>query len=223
MKRLKRKQLKEDEFVTTFNKIVNFLKKWKREFLMGGVALLCALLIFAGFQLIKSQNLKKQNILLNKIFQLSSELSENPDKIAELEELAGRGKYSRMAYLQLGIYWFEQGDFEKALAQLNNIPANKKDLLYYQAQDLAAQIYAEQEKYDEAIKVYEKIEEEKPKDYALDTVMFRKAEALEEKGDTEQALALYKKIQDNFPQTHFGRDASQKITQLEEKKRSPSL
>jgi len=44
MKRLKRKQLKSDEFVTTFGKVVNFMKKWQKEFKIGGAALLCALL-----------------------------------------------------------------------------------------------------------------------------------------------------------------------------------
>ena len=218
MKRLKRKQLKSDEFVTTFGKVINFMKKWKREFKIGGVALLFAIFAFLCVQFVQSKTLKKQNILLSNILRLSSEINENPEKITELENLSGKGRYSRMGFLKLGIYWFEQGDFAKALDQLDEIPANKKDLIYYQAQDLMAQIFVEQKDYDRAIEIYEKIEKEEPDGYSLDAVLFHKAEALEDKGDTGLALSVYKKIQEDFPQTYFGMDASSKVMELEEKK-----
>jgi len=136
----------------------------------------------------------------------------------ELESLSGNGKYSRLGFLKLGIYWFEQGDFAKALDQLNNISAKKKDLVYYQAQDLMAQIFGEQKNYDRAIEIYETIENEEPDGYSIDAVLFHKAEAFEDKGDMELALAVYKKIQEDFPQTYYGMDASSKVMELEEKK-----
>ncbi len=218
MKRLIRKQLKSDEFVTTFGKVINFIKKWQREFKIGGVAILIAIFAFLCVQFIQSKTLKKQNILLSNIFRLSSEINENPEKITELENLSGKGRYSRMGFLKLGTYWFEQGDFAKALDQLEEIPSNKKDLIYYQAQDLKAQIFVEQENYDQAIEIYERIEEEEPDHYYLDAVLFHKAGALEDKGDTELALSVYKKIQEDFPQTYYGMDASSKVIELEEKK-----
>lgn len=218
MKRLKRKQLKSDEFVTIFGKVINFMKKWKKEFKIGGIALLFAIIAFLCVQFIQSKTLKKQNILLADIFRLSSELDESPEKIVELENLSGNGKYSRLGFLKLGIYWFEQGDFAKALDQLNNISAKKKDLVYYQAQDLMAQIFGEQKNYDRAIEIYETIENEEPDGYSIDAVLFHKAEAFEDKGDMGLALAVYKKIQEDFPQTYYGMDASSKVMELEEKK-----
>lgn len=218
MKRLKRKQLKSDELVTTFGKVINFMKKWKREFKTGGIVLLFAIIAFLCVQFIQSKTLKKQNILLADIFRLSSELDESPEKIVELENLSGNGKYSRLGFLKLGIYWFEQGDFAKALDQLNNISAKKKDLVYYQAQDLMAQIFGEQKNYDRAIEIYETIENEDPDGYSIDAVLFHKAEALEDKGDMGLALAVYKKIQEDFPQTYYGMDAFSKVMELEEKK-----
>ena len=218
MKRLYRKQLKTDEFVTTFGKVINFVKKWQREFKIGGVALIFAVFGFLCVQFIQSKTLKNQNVLLGDILRLRAELNENPEKIAELENLAGKGRYSRMGYLKLGTYWFEQGDFAKALDQLNLISAKKKDLIYYQAQDFMAQIYREQKNYDGAIAIYENIEKEEPDGYTLDAVLFHKAEVLEDKGDLELALSVYKKIQEDFPQTYFGMDASSKVLELEEKK-----
>ncbi|MCJ7581188.1 MAG: tetratricopeptide repeat protein [Candidatus Aminicenantes bacterium] len=218
MKRLHRKQLKSDEFVTTFGIVLNFIKKWKREFKVGGVALLVAIFAFLCVQFVQSKTLKKQNILLGDIFRLSSELNESPEKIAELENLSGNGKYSRLGFLKLGMYWFEQGDFAKAIDQLNKISAQKKDLIYYQAQDLMAQIFGEQKNYDRAIEIYETIEKQNPDGYSLEAVLFHKAEALEDKGDMGLALAVYKKIQEDFPQTYYGMDASTKVMELEEKK-----
>jgi len=174
--------------------------------------------VFLCVQYIQSKTLKKQNILLDNIFQLSSELNESPEKITELENLSGKGKYARLGYIKLGTYWFEQGDFEKALDHLNKISSKIKDLIYYQAQDLIAQIFVEQKNYDRAIEIYEEIENEEPDEYSLDAVLFHKAEALEDKGDTELALSLFKKIQEDFPQTTFGMDASSKVIELEEKK-----
>jgi tetratricopeptide (TPR) repeat protein len=169
-------------------------------------------------QFVQSKTLKKQNILLGDIFRLSSELNESPEKIAELENLAGNGKYSRLGFLKLGMYWFEQGDFAKAIDQLNEISAKKKDLIYYQAQDLMAQIFGEQKNYDRAIEIYETIEKQNPDGYSLEAVLFHKAETLEDKGDTGLALAVYKKIQEDVPQTYSGMDASTKVMELEEKK-----
>jgi len=87
----------------------------------------------------------------------------------------------------LGAYWFEQGDFVKALDQLNKISAKKKDLLYYQAQNLTAQIFGEQKNYDRAIEKYQKIQEMFPgtgiwPHYAL---------SLAQKGLFDEAIAQF--------------------------------
>jgi len=218
MKRLKRKQLKEDEFVTTVGKIVNFAKKRVRELIVLIVVIVLVILIFVGARLIKIQNIKKESRLLGQILELRAELDENPEKVGELEKLADKGKFSRLAYLGLASYWVEKGDSDKAEESLQEITKGKKDIFYYQAQDLLAQIHMKRKDFDKALEIYKKIEEEKPKEYAMDAILFRQAEALEQKGDIEEALILYKKIQEEYPQTYFGYDAAQRIEKLEPKK-----
>jgi len=66
--------------------------------------------------------------------------------------------------------------------------------------------------------VYKEIEEENSKNYTLDPVLFHRAQAHEQKGEIEEALALYRRVQDEFSQTLYGFDASQKVKELEEKK-----
>jgi len=218
MKRKKRKQLKEDELVTTVNKIVLLLKKRAREIIALGIIVLFCVLIFIGVRFVRAKVVKKESQLFTQILKLNSELNDNPENVGKLEELAGNGKFSRLSYVFLATYWVENGDLDKAVFFLEKIEKNKKDLIYYKAQDLLAQIHFKDKNYDKAIDIYQKIEEENPKEYSLDVVLFHQAEIYEEKGEIEEALALYKKVQEEFSQTAFGFDANQKINKLEEKR-----
>jgi len=218
MKRIKRKQLKEDELVTTFNKILRFASKRSRELIAIATAIVLIIVIIVGVRLVKAHNIKKESRILGEILELASNIKENPENIQKLEDMAGKGKFSRLAYLQLAGYYVEIGDLRKAEAYLKRVSDKKKDLSYYQAQDLLAQIHIKKGDYDKAIDIYQKIVKEKPQEYVMDAVLFRQAEALEQKGNIDEALALYKKIQEDYPQTFFGYDASQKVQKLGEKK-----
>lgn len=218
MKRIKRKQLKEDEFVTTVNKVFRFVKERTRELVALGILIVVVILLFIGARLVSEQNRKKESLLLTQILDLHSKLNDDPENVAKLEELAGGGKFSRLANILLATHWLENGDLDKAQASLEGIPEGRKDIFYYQAQDLLAQVHFKRKDYDKAIEIYKRIEEEDPKDHSLDVFLFHRAEVHEEKGEVEEALALYRKIRDEFSQTYYGFDATQKISKLEEKK-----
>ena len=218
MKRIKRKQLKEDEFITTFNKFIRFLKKRTKELVALGVLIIFAFLIFVGIKIVSIQKSKKEGQLLTQILDLHSDLKENPDNLAKLEEVAGEGKFSRLAYILLATHWMENGDLDKAQATLEDMPKEKKDIFYYQSQELLASIHTKRKNYDQAIDIYKKIEEENPKEYSMDVILFHQAEAFEKKGEAAEALVLYKKVQDEFPQTFYGYEASQKVRKLEGEK-----
>jgi len=219
MKRIKRKQLKEDELVTTVTKFIRFARKREKEIIIAGVVIVIATLAFFGTRLIKSQQLKKESRLMGQVVKLSSGLESHPENLDELKKLAnGKGQNSRLACIMLGNYWLEKGGLDKAEKFLKQVSAKKKDIFYYQSRDLLAQVYLKRKDFDKAIELYKKLEEDKPEVYTLDAILFRQAEALEQKGDFPEALALYKRIQAEFPQTYFGYDASQKAKKLEAKK-----
>ncbi len=218
MKRATKKHLKEDKFQMTVTNIVEFSGEHKREISIAGAGVLVLILAFIVVQVVGAQKMKKENQALDQILTLSSEIRENPEKLVELEELAGKGRFSRIGYLELAKYWFEKEDFAKVTPYLDEMSKGKKDLVYYQAQDLMGQVYISQNDYDNAIALYGKLEEKNPKEYVLDAVLFHKAHAHEKKGETEEALVLYKRIQEEFSQTYFGYDASVKVLDLEEKK-----
>ena len=218
MKRIKRKQLKEDEFVTTVNKLMRFLQERIKEIVAFVVLILFVIVAFTGIRLIKARQSKKESQVLAQIFNIGSELNNNPENADKLEELAGSGRFSRVAYIVLATHWVEKGELEKAEASLEKMNKSPKDIFYYQAQDLLAQIHSKQKNYDKAIEIYKKIEEENPKEYSLAVILFHRAEVLEEKGEIEGALAFYKRVQEEFPQAYYSLDASRKIRELEAKK-----
>lgn len=218
MKRKERKHLKEDELVSTVNKIIRFVKARTKGLVALLVLITALLLIFAGLKFVTGENRKKESRLLTQILNLRAELNNTPENVAQLEELAGGGRFSRLAYLLLATYCVENGDHDKAQSYLEKIPERRKDIIYYQAKDLLAQIHFKRKNYDKAIAIYKKIEDEDPKDHSLDVILFHRAEVHEEKGEFEEALVLYKKIQEEFPQTFYSYDAAQKIRKLETKK-----
>jgi tetratricopeptide (TPR) repeat protein len=218
MKKKVKKQLKEDEFVHTIQRLFDFAKERSRELIIAGVAVCLILVVVVAVKAIQSQSIKKESRILGEILDISGQLDDSPENVAELEQLAGDGKFSRVAYLKLSSYWVDKGDIEKAKSALANITDRRKDLIYYQAQDMLGQIYIENGEFDKAIELYKEIEKEDPEDYALDAVLFREAQAYEQKGELDSALELYKRIKDEFSQTFYGFDANKKVEELEEKK-----
>ena len=218
MKRKVRKKLKEDELVTTVNKIFHFIQERAKKLMALVLGILFIVIIFAGMKFIQAKNKKNESRLLTQIINLHSDLNNKPENLARLEELAGDGKFSRLAYILLATYWMENGGSDKARSFVEKIPETPKDFLYYQAKDLLAQIHFKSKNYDKSLEIYKKMEEESPKGYSLDAILFHRAEVYEEKGEIEQALAFYRRVQDEFPQTFYAYEASRKIGKLEREK-----
>jgi len=217
MKRTERKHLKEDEFASGLQKFFNLFTQNKNVFTISLAVVALGVLILLGVRFLQGQGLERQGQVESQILELSSGLAKEPGNAAKLEEIASRGRSGRLASLLLGNYWFGQGNLEKAEACLTKLKDSPKDLIYYQAQDLLGQIYFQRKDYDKAIEVYKAIQADEPKEYPLDEVIYRQAEALEKKGQKDEALILYKKVQDEYMEGAFAYQAMQKVRQLESK------
>jgi predicted negative regulator of RcsB-dependent stress response len=218
MKKVVKRQLKEDEFVSTITKIVRFIEEQKRELIILATIIVVVIAGILAIRYFRTQSLKKQGQVVSQMLNLRAGLEKNPGNVAQLEKLGGDQKFARVAYILLATYWIENGNLDKAEASLTKIKARPKDLYYYQAQDLLGQVYLQRKNYDKAIEIYKKIEKEKPREYSLDVVLFNQAEALEKKGDKAGALAVFKKVQEQYPQTYYGYDASLRARKLEGEK-----
>jgi predicted negative regulator of RcsB-dependent stress response len=215
MKKVVKKQLKGDEFVSTMNNIWSFLQARAKEILIGVAVLVFIGFLYAGVRFIRAQQIRKESRFISQLLELRSTSGAKPENLAALEKISGSGKYARLGYVLTATYWVEKGDLERAKESLGKIKPSPQDFIYFQARDLLAQVSAMQKDYDQAIGIYTKIEEAKPKDYCLDAVLFHKAEALEAKGSKPEALAVYKKIQEQFPQSYYGYDAAERARKIE--------
>ncbi len=215
MKKVIKKQLKGDEFVSTMTKLMGFFQARMKVILIGVAGVAALGVLYAGVRFIQAQQVKKESRLLSEILELRSTLSAEPEKLATLEKMAGSGKYGRLGFVLLATHWVENGDLAKARESLEKVKSTPKDFVYFQARDLLAQVNALEKNFDQAISIFTEIEKAEPRAYSLDAVLFHKAEALEAKGDKPEALALYKKIQEQYPQSYFGYDAAEKARKIE--------
>lgn len=215
MKRTERHHLKEDGMVRGMSLAAEFFKTYRKEFLMAAGALALAALVFVALTFVRSYSQSVHSRVVGDVAELVSGLEAKPENLAELEKLAGKGRYARLANLELAKHWFEKGDMAKAESFLARIPAGRKDLLHYQIEDFRAQVFIRQKEFDKAIAVYGKMRDEKPEAYPFDAVLFHLAEAHELKGQSKEALDLYKKLQEEYAQTYYGYEASLKASRLE--------
>lgn len=218
MKRTERHHLKEDEMAHGLTTLADFLKRYRREALIVAGALVFAVLVFGALLLVRAQARSVQSRAIGEVSDLAAAAVEKPEKLADLEKLAGRARTARLANLELAGYWAERGDWAKASSFAGKIPDGRKDLLHFQAEDLKAQIALGQKDYDKAIAIYKKAIDEKPEAYPVDALLYRLAESHELKGETQTALDLYKKLQEEHQQSYYGYEASLKAARLGQQK-----
>jgi predicted negative regulator of RcsB-dependent stress response len=214
MKRKERHQLKEDEFLTGMHRVLEFFKTRRREMIMAGLALAAVALIFGIVSLLQALNDRSQSRVAGEIISLSAGLDRDPGNLARLEGIAGRGKFNRLAYLELAKYWIGKGDPDKAGAYLQKLPAGRKDGVHYQAEMLKARVLVMKKDYDGAVATYKGIIADAPRDFPPDVALFYLGEAYELKGEKKLALETYQKLQTEHAQSPFGYEASLKAGRL---------
>ncbi len=213
MKQQERHRLKQDDLAFGLHRLVNFGRQFGRQLAILGIVIVALALVYVGLQFVRGQSRQKESRAIGEVLKLRADLPKTPANLAKLE--AYKGKAGRLAEVLIGTYWVEQGDLDKAEAAVLKVTETPKDTVYYEAQDLLAQIYFWRKNYDKAIEIYKNIVNDNPKEYPLDGVIYHQAEALEKKGQKAEALTLYKKLQTEYAQTYFGYESQAKIASLE--------
>jgi tetratricopeptide (TPR) repeat protein len=217
MKRAERHHLKEDEMAHGLSWLADFYGVYKREILIVAGAVVFAALVFGALLIVRVQARSAQSRAIGEVGDLAAEAADKPEKLADLEKLAEKARTARLASLELAKYWAERGDWAKAESFAERIADGRKDLLHFQAENLKAQIALGRKDFDKAIAIYKKAIDEKPEAYPVDALLFHLAEAHELKGETQAAIDLYKKLQEEHAQSYYGYEASQKAGRLGQK------
>ena len=215
MKRKERRHLKSNEFAEFIQKALDFLRIHTREFTAAAAVIAVAIVIILGVRYINARNLEKQSRILARINKLSQQVRDDPQKLEELKDLAGPGKFARAGTIHIAAYHIENGEFDKAMEAVDSMPGSPKDILYYQSRELKALVLLKQEKYTEALEVFEAIEMENPNNYVMDGILFKKAEVLKKMGRVDDAIEVYKRITEEYTGTYYVMEAQQELTNLQ--------
>ena len=109
MKRTERHHLKEDEMAHGVHWAVEFFQKYRREITIVGAALAFAAVVFAGLLAVRANARSRMSRAIGEVGALAAEVSQKPEKLADLEKLAAKGRTARLASLELARYWAEKG------------------------------------------------------------------------------------------------------------------
>ncbi len=214
MKRTERRQLKENELATGLSRFLSWVRKHEKQFMAIAIALVALLLVAVGIRWFVNYQRSVEASYISQILSLKAELDQKPENLAQLEKLAGKGRYGRIASLVLATYYVEKNDLEKAEKVLTGVKDRERDLIHYQILDLYAQVLSRRGQLNRAVEIYHQIEKEKPGSYPLDVVLFRLAESYEKMGQNDPALNVYRQLQMEYPNTYYGYQATFKAMKL---------
>ena len=242
-KKISRKELKQpDEFISFWGRTIEFAQLHRREILIGiSTAAVVALLVWA----VSAHSRKRQEKASDLVTQAQSLLpsplgmqageveagksARNPEAtnqaIGILEDVVenyGGTKASGGARLLLGRVYYEEADYDKAIAMYETFlkGKNRKVELKAMAWEGLAYSYEAKKDYAEALRCYEKLSQmdlANVKGWALMGL----ARCYEQLGELEKALGAYRELladQPQHPKAAEARASIDRITQELERK-----
>ena len=242
-KKISRKELKQpDEFISFWGRTIEFAQLHRREILIGiSAAAVVALLVWA----VSAHSRKRQEKASDLVTQAQSLLpsplgmqageveagksARNPEAtnqaIGILEDVVenyGGTKASGVARLLLGRVYYEEADYDKAIAMYETFlkGKNRKVELKAMAWEGLAYSYEAKKDYAEALRCYEKLSQmdlANVKGWALMGL----ARCYEQLGELEKALGAYRELladQPQHPKAAEARASIDRITQELERK-----
>src|SRR5512136_2156808 len=99
MKRTERHHLKEDEMAHGLTWLVDFFKQYQREALIVAGAVVFAALVFAALLIVRAHARSVQSRAVGEVSDLAAAAVDKPEKLADLEKLAGKAQTARLANL----------------------------------------------------------------------------------------------------------------------------
>ena len=123
-------------------------------------------------------------------------------------------KAGDLALYYTGLCYLNTGDFESAIEYLKDFSSD--DVIFSAlALGCIGDAYMELEETDKALRYYKDAANHNENDFTTPRYMFKRAVILEKNGDLEDALALYKKIEENYPLSKVGQEIEKYISRVE--------
>ena len=192
--------------------------------LLTGIAVAIALLIggFFGYRYYQNtQNATAQEEMFQAVFyfeadSLSKALNGDGNNYGFLEIIDEYGgtDASNLAHYYAGVIYLKQGEYEQAIAQLNDFSAS--DLLVQaKAYALIGDAYMELEQYGQAAEQYQKAADYKPNAFFTPQYLIKAALAQEANNNLPAATQSYQRIIDEFPTANEMQEAQKQYARLQ--------
>jgi len=217
MKRKEREHLKADPFQIFIEKVLGIFKQYKKEINIGLGIIVAIVAVVALVILIKGGMASRENRVYTKALDIrSSESLTVDEKLEKLSQVKpGRG-ISATIYLMRASLFFEKGNIKKAEEILSNFKKSSFQIINDEKQLLEADILNANGKSKEAIDLLFKLYSDPDTEAARDFLLLKMARLQAHTGQTGSAITHLKKIEEEFPQSLYLREAKQLLMQLQD-------
>jgi len=181
-----------DEFITTTNSVLVWIKEHPQQFIIGEVVLVC--ILYGGYVVTYWKTRRELNGM-----NAYMKASNNPQMSLQVAQEYSDTKAGKLAKLRLARMSFEQGNQKMALAYADEF-INKwadKDTFHWQAILITAGAYLQQNEPAKAIPILDTCIENASKDLK-DQALFLKANALIAMGKGGEARQCLSAVSENY-------------------------
>ena len=217
-KRITKKQMKQDKFVTQTFKVFEYVQEHSRTLFLGAIGIIAVLLI--GFVIMNSKKQKeiKAEAQLGRA-QIAYQAGDYTNAIRFFEPVLRLYKGTRSAtqatYFLANCHFFLE-DYDKALEYYENYATKSHRLPSLAAAAIAgaAACYEQKGEYAEAGRRYEKAASEYQDLYLSPSYLLSAGRCYKESGDTENARRVCQKIVDLYPESRPLQQAKLTLAEL---------
>jgi len=118
----------------------------------------------------------------------------------------GMTKAANLSYYYAGVSYLQLGEYENAIEYLGKFDSDD-EVLSVIAEGATGDAYMEMGETDKAISAYLEAADDKSNKFTSPVYLMKAAQAVEGKGEFEKAVALYERLEKEFPTSNEGRAA----------------
>ena len=233
-RRITRKEMKRDEFVTAMGKVSSWMEEHVREaLLLGGAAIVLVIGSIFFFQYMDQREVKASALLGRGMDMLHASvkgdgstpspgtLSYNTEQekfqavIGQMDSLIQsypRSKAGRLALYYKGLAQVGLGRKEEAVKTLNEfVDSNSGNYAVPMAQATMAQLLQDSGQGQKAFEIFEQLSKESTGTYPPQAALLGMGRCLEGMGKKDEARKIYERLTKEYPDSEYSREAQERL------------
>jgi len=222
-KKITRKQIKEDKLITTYFKIYDKIYDYRKHLIFGGIAIVVVALIgVLYFTNVQAEN-ERAMTALGKVYPLYDEArferaingvpEQNIPGLLEITENYSGTEAGRIASFYLANAYYHLGDYDNAYRYFRDF-SGADDLLRASALAGRAAVYEVRGEYTQAAEYFEQAAVRYNRTAVAAENLKHAGRNYLEAGERENALRVFEKLKNDYPDSPFTQDVDRYIAQI---------